>query len=377
MEARGSPSANTRPKSGRANRRSLLASRKMFMPALGMPRKCALVFALSYLFVLFPLPVLPQETTPPPQEQTPAVPPKEPSHAETPASTEKEQRSQEPQQKPEAQEEKQPAKRPPPADSQQEAWTILKEAITGEKAGERAAAIRSLGLLPRNKDAIGMAEKALKDDKPEVRTAAALALGDLQAKSTIPALKAATNDPDPSVALAAAQALSLLHDPAAYDVYFEVLTGERKTGKGLIASQKSMLRDPKKLASIGIAEGIGFIPFGGLGWEAIKTLTKDDASPIRASAAKVLASDPDPASTKALENAAGDKSWLVRAAALEALAKRGDPSALTTVDLYMYDEKAVVKYTAAAAYLRLAAIKKNPANTQTKRKRRAHTILRK
>ena len=41
---------------------------------------------------------------------------------------------------------------------------------------------------------------------------------------------------------------------------------------------------------------------------------KDDSSPVRAAAAKVLARDPDPAATKALAEAAGDDSWIVRAA---------------------------------------------------------------
>jgi HEAT repeats len=52
-----------------------------------------------------------------------------------------------------------------------------------------------------------------------------------------------------------------------------------------------------------------------------------------------LARDPDPATTKALADAAGDKSWIVQAAALEALGKRGDRSALNTVEKYMSDEK--------------------------------------
>jgi len=70
-----------------------------------------------------------------------------------------------------------------------------------------------------------------------------------------------------------------------------------------------------------------------------------------------LARDPDPATTKALTDAAGDKSWIVQAAALEALGKRGDRSALNTVEKYMSDEKDAVRYTAAAAVLRLTAIK--------------------
>ena len=83
----------------------------------------------------------------------------------------------------------------------------------------------------------------------------------------------------------------------------------------------------------------------------------------------VLAKDPDPAATKALADAVGDKSWLVRAAALEALAKRGDPSVLDTVKLYMSDEKDAVKYTAAAAVLRLMAIKESGLPVMEKKKK--------
>ena len=218
-----------------------------------------------------------------------------------------------------------------------------------------------------------MAAKALKDEKAEVRTSAALALGEMRAKSSIPALKAALDDPEPSVALAAGQALSQLKDPAAYDIYYEILTGERKTGKGLLASQESILKDPKKLATLGLAQGVGFIPFGGFGWEAFKMLTKDDVSPVRASSARMLALDPDPASIKALENATSDKSWLVRTAALEALAKREDPTALDTVELSMYDDKDVVQYTAAAAFLRLSEAKEK----QSAAKRKVRTRARK
>lgn len=93
---------------------------------------------------------------------------------------------------------------------------------------------------------------------------------------------------------------------------------------------------------------IGFIPFAGIGWRALKTLTKDDSSPVRAAAAKVLAKDPDPATTEALADALEDKSWLVRAAALEALSMRADPSVLAKVEPLLSDEKEAVKSTAAA-----------------------------
>ena len=237
------------------------------------------------------------------------------------------------------------------------AWQILDTACTGDKTSDRATAIRVLGLMPNNAKGLKLAEKALKDDKPEVRSAAAAALGDMKSRASIPKLRAALDDNDPSVALAAAHSLELMHDDSAYEVYYEVLTGQRKAGRGLIASETSILKDPKKVAQLGFEEGIGFIPFAGIGWGAIKAITKDDSSPVRAAAAKVLAKDPDPAATKALVDAVGDKSWLVRAAALEALAKRGDASVLDTVQLYVSDEKDAVKYTAAAAVLRLMAIK--------------------
>ena len=82
-----------------------------------------------------------------------------------------------------------------------------------------------------------MAEKALTDEKPEVRSSAAAALGAMHSKASIAKLREAADDQDPSVALAAAHALIALKDDSGYEVYYEVLTGERKGGKGVIASQ--------------------------------------------------------------------------------------------------------------------------------------------
>ena len=84
----------------------------------------------------------------------------------------------------------------------------------------------------------------------------------------------------------------------------------------------------------------------------------------------MLAKDPDSATTKALADAAGDKNWVVQAAALEALAERGDPSVLARVKRYMSDEKDAVRYTAAAAVLRLSAIKESGAPVKQKKKKK-------
>ena len=237
------------------------------------------------------------------------------------------------------------------------AWQLLESACKSDKTNDRATAVLVLGVIRDDAKSARLAEKALMDDKPEVRSAAAAALGEMKARASIPKLRAAFDDPDPLVVLSAAHALDVMHDNSAYEVYYEVLNGERKARKGLISSQTSLLHDPKKMAALGFEEGIGFIPFAGIGWGAIKAIAKDDSSPIRAAAAKVLARDPDPATTRALTDAAGDKNWIVQTAALEALAKRGDRSVLNTVEKYMSDEKDAVKYTAAAAVLQLTAIK--------------------
>lgn len=236
----------------------------------------------------------------------------------------------------------------------QGAWQLLEAGVNSDKSGERAVAVHAIGLLRNNSHARYLAERGLDDEKPEVRAAAAEALGRIGMKRSIPKLKQMLDDKDNKVVLSAAQALIELKNEDGYQVYYEILTGERKSGGGLIASQEAMLKDPKRLLDLGFHEGLGFVPFGGISWEAYKTITKDDTSPLRAAAAKKLAQDPDPSTTKALTKAAGDKNWLIRAAALEALALRGDSSAAKTAALYLYDDKDEVRYTAAGAVIRLS-----------------------
>jgi HEAT repeat protein len=239
---------------------------------------------------------------------------------------------------------------------QEKAWGILEEGIRGKNTGERSTAVRVLGLLSGDPKAAELAETALGDAKAEVRAAAATALGQMGSRSSLAKLEGALNDKETSVVLAAASSLVLLKDKRGYEVYYAVLTGQRKTGHGLVADQVKTLKDPKKMAEFGFEEGLGFVPFAGMGYAAFKVLTKDDASPVRAAAAKMLTNDPDPASGEALADASSDKSWRVRVAALDAIAKRGDPKLLDEAEGAMSDGKAAVRYTAAAAVIRLTAV---------------------
>jgi len=65
-----------------------------------------------------------------------------------------------------------------------------------------------------------------------------------------------------------------------------------------------MLKDPKALAKLGFEQGIGYIPFAGIGYGVFKTVTRDDTSPVRAAAAHKLANDLEPKSAEVLAKSA-------------------------------------------------------------------------
>jgi HEAT repeat protein len=305
-------------------------------PWIAPPRKLALSAVLSVLCVAS---VSAQAQAPP----VPPAPPQEKQPAAAPAANPKG-ASQTPREK---------------------AWGILREALRDDSADKRAKGVRALGLLPRNAEAQKAAIVALTDEKANVRLAAAAALGSMHAEHATSELEKMLDDSEPAVVLAAANSLLLLHDDAGYDVYYDVLTGERHATKGLIRGQLDGLKDKKKMAELGFEEGIGFIPYAGIGYEIFKTVTKDDSSPVRAAAAKKLAHDPNPDSGEALVSATADKNWTVRAAALEAIAERGDRSLVPKITAAMDDDKDLVRYMAAACVARLSDLpeKKVPART--------------
>lgn len=240
------------------------------------------------------------------------------------------------------------------------AWDMLMTAAFSKRGSERTDAVRALGLMRGDRQARQLAEAALSDRDSDVRRAAATALGQMQATESIPKLEHALSDRKIPVVMAAAQSLRELKDyRSAYAIYYDLLTGERKTDDGIVAQQIQTLKDPKQLAMIGFSEGIGFVPFAGIGWDAWRTIHKKDPNPVRAVAATFLAHDPDPATGKALVKATRDKNWIVRAAAVEAIAERGDASLLPNVVEKFSDRNVKVRYEAAAAVIRLSAGEQN------------------
>ena len=235
------------------------------------------------------------------------------------------------------------------------AWQMLREGLAEDNADKRAKAVNALGLLSGSAEAEKLATKALNDDKSSVRVAAAMAVGSMHAVRAVPELQKALDDSEPTVVLAAANSLMTLKDSSsAYDIYYGVLTGGMRTNRGLVKEQLKTLQDRKKLAELGLQEGVGFVPFGGLSYGVVKTVMKADQSVFRAEAAKKLAHDPDPVSAEALVAATEDRSTVVRVAAVQALSERGDKSQLPNVAHAMNDEKEEVRYTAAAAVIHLS-----------------------
>ena len=249
------------------------------------------------------------------------------------------------------------------------AWGILHDGIEDKSAERRAKAVRALGLLPDNQVAEAVADKALKDDKSMVRAAAAEALGSMSARHSIRDLRAVLDDTDPQVVLAAANSLMELADTGpAYNIYYGLLTGRMRGDKGFVKEQVKTMQDPKKLATLGFEEGIGFVPFAGIGYSVYKRVIKSDSGDLRAAVAKRLALDPDPLSARALVAATQDKHWLVRAAALEAISQRGDRALLPKVILSLDDEKDEVRFAAAACIVHLSDLPAKSGPTASTRK---------
>jgi HEAT repeat protein len=237
---------------------------------------------------------------------------------------------------------------------EQRAWELLRTGESTRNATKRVAAAKALRVLIDDPLAEMRAGKALKDRNSSVRAAAAASLRNWNSKNSIALLKKALVSKDSQVSFAASESLVSLCDAAGYDFYLEVLARERTTGQGLISDHVAILKEPRKMARLGFETGIGFVPYAGPAWTFSEIVSKDYVSPVRVDALEHLAHDSDHGIEGALLGAASSKRWTVRAAALNAIAQHGDPDLLAKVVPHVADRNPAVKYTAAAAALRLS-----------------------
>lgn len=241
------------------------------------------------------------------------------------------------------------------------AWAVLHRGLKSDKVLHRLLSVRSLSLMRHDPKAVEFAEQALDDRDRHVRAAAAETLGQLQSQSSVPKLRGALHDREILVVLAAAHSLYLLKDPSAFPVYYAILMGDRKGSEGLVESQLDRLHDPRQLMQMGFEEGIGFVPYGGMGYEAYRQIRGHDPSAVRAVAARSLARDPDPVSEDALMQVAlSDNSEPVRLAALDALAERDDRRPIERLVRNLSETRLAVRYRTAAVILHLSQTRIRP-----------------
>jgi HEAT repeat protein len=258
------------------------------------------------------------------------------------------------------------ADNPPPMSPRDRSWEALSEGLKEEKSSNRLEAVKALSLVSGERRAIRYAIRALQDKNSNVRTAAAATLGDLRATTAIPDLKEALGDKNISVVLAATHSLFLLKDKSAYAIYYAILMGDKKASEGMVQAQLDRLKDPKQVAMMGVEEGLGFVPFGGMGVGAYKAISKHDNSPVRAAAARFLAEDPDSISEDALvQTALADKNQIVRQAALDALAQRRNPKCIEMLMKNLDDDKDVIRYRTAAVIIHLSRAGASKSKTKT------------
>jgi HEAT repeat protein len=236
--------------------------------------------------------------------------------------------------------------------STQKAWKILEDAHNSHSMKERVNAVKALGQLRDNAHATELAEQSMNDHDADVRIAAALTLGRLGSKQSIPLLKNAVEDKNAKVTLAASSALLSLGDPSGYAVYRDVLIGKRKTGEGPVEEEKRLVKDRKEMTLMALGVAVGFAPYAGYGWAMFQVLSKDYGAPVRVDAAQKLANDRDPETEQVLINATSNKDWRVRLAALDALAHWADPTLTDKLALHLSDKNQAVRCTAAAAIIR-------------------------
>ncbi len=244
-----------------------------------------------------------------------------------------------------------------------DAWKTLTGGIGESNANKRKQVLSALVVAAPNPRAVALASSLLKDNEVDVRQAAASALGSMKARTAIPKLIGALDDDAPEVSFTAARALWELGDKHGKEILLAVLAGERGDSSGLlkgtVRDARMRLRSPSGLAMLGMKEGAGmFLGPAAMGITVFEELRKDGAASARTLAADALATDRDPATIKALEEALDDKNWIVRAAVIKALAARGSRSSVPKIEILLTDKQEAVRYYAAAAIVRLEVVRK-------------------
>lgn len=239
-----------------------------------------------------------------------------------------------------------------------QAWQTLKKGLTEGNPTRRVHTVTAMGILRPQGKAVDLIESAFEDKDYSIRQAAAVALGQMKSRRSIPKLHGALNDKSPEVVYAAAKALYDMGDPTGREVLIAVLLGDQADLSGFFSSSmhdmKAKMHEPKALLLIGVREGAGaFLGPAGFGIPVAEGLLKDSHASGKTVAAALLANDRHADALKALRQGLQDKNWTVRAASARALAVGDHVDSFKEIAALLDDKKEEVQYSAAAALIRL------------------------
>jgi len=247
------------------------------------------------------------------------------------------------------------------AQPSQTAWEVLKQGLTEKNVDKHRQALTAIGAIGPTPQGVQLAEQDLKNDPdPLIRQTAAAVLGEMKAPDSIPALKAALEDPEGEVAFAAAKALWEMGDKSGRGLVEDVLTGQQRTSEGVVNGTKlyakRKMHDPKGLTILGLKEASGAVlgPFN-LGVVATEQAFKESASaPGRTLAISVLTQECDAETLRLLDWAfTNDKNWAVRAAAARAMGKCGNADTIPKLEIALSDSNMAVRAMSASSIIRL------------------------
>lgn len=247
------------------------------------------------------------------------------------------------------------------AQPEKTAWDVLKAGLADTNPLNRRQAVTATGSIGLDPEAIRLVEAALKTDKDLlIRATAAAELGEMKSRQSIPALRAALDDPSGEVGFAAAQALWDMDDKTGRGFIEDVVAGQQVATdggvKGALHRADRLRYDPKKMAIIGAKSASGALlgPFN-IGVLATEQVFKGGAAAARMQALNLLAEDCDAQTFKLLQTSSTDgKTWAEKAAAAKALGRCGNPDAIPKLEENLSNSNAAVRFMSAAAIIRLS-----------------------
>lgn len=241
------------------------------------------------------------------------------------------------------------------------AWDILKQGLNDKNPEKRKQAVTAIGTIGLTPETTKLVEQGLRDDDPDVRQSGAAVLGQMKSTSSIPALKAAFNDPSGEVAFTAAKALWDMGDRSGESILQDVMTGQQKsTGgavDGAVRDMKSKMRDKKYLAKMGVKEAGSALlgPFS-IGMTAAEELMKDGGAPGRILSATLLSQNCTDRNLQLIQFALKeDQNNTVRAAIARALGQCGTKDDIPRLESYLSSGNTTLRFISAAAIVKLSA----------------------